>query len=142
VALELALPVSIGCISAETMVPERGWRVSSLRHRGLAGVEPGHYGDNGSDGEGLLEADTVAVGVAAPARPAQRCFPSVGSSRQPTKASRLDQTQRVLPYDNGAQHSAPVALRLAPSRVTDADAEHGSSATRSAHDPWSGVGAY
>ncbi len=39
---------------AETFVPERGGRVSQLRHRGLAGVEPGHYQNSVSNGEHLL----------------------------------------------------------------------------------------
>ncbi len=48
--LEVALLFGVGCISAETIVPVphaghkmRGVRVSHLQHRGLAGVEPGHY---------------------------------------------------------------------------------------------------
>ncbi len=34
---------------------------------------------------------------------------------------RAEQTQRALPYDNGDQHRALVALHLAPCRVADAD---------------------
>ncbi len=37
--------------SAEMIVPERGGRVPSLRHCGLAGRSHGHYGDSVSDGE-------------------------------------------------------------------------------------------
>ncbi len=37
------MPYGVGFIPPETIVPVPGARVSSLRHRGLAGVEPGHY---------------------------------------------------------------------------------------------------
>jgi len=51
-------------------VPERGVTVSSLRHRGLAGVEPGYYRDSGSNGECLPDPNTVlVVAVAPPGQP-------------------------------------------------------------------------
>jgi len=86
--LEVALPVSTGIVPAETIVPVRGVWVSHLQHRGLAGVEPGHYRDSGSDGECMLYANTADAGAVAPARPAQRCFRAVMASPRPTKASR------------------------------------------------------
>jgi len=52
------MPISMGFTPAGTIVPVphsghklRGVTVPSLRHRGLAGVEPGHYRDSVSDGE-------------------------------------------------------------------------------------------
>ncbi len=47
-------PDGAGDRPAETIVPERGGRMASLGNRGLAGVEPGHYGDIGSDRKRLL----------------------------------------------------------------------------------------
>ncbi len=49
---ETCLKISgCACLPAGTIVPERGGRVSQLGHRGLAGVEPGHYQDSVSDRE-------------------------------------------------------------------------------------------
>ncbi len=82
-SLEAALLVGMGVIPAETIVPVRGVRVLQLGNRGLAGVEPGHYRDSGSDGECLLYADTVLVVAVAP--PQRR---RAGKAGQPNGVSR------------------------------------------------------
>jgi len=59
-----------GCIPAEMTVPERGGRVSSLRHRGLARVEPGHYGSGVGVKQAFPTRDTdPVVAVAPPGQP-------------------------------------------------------------------------
>ncbi len=74
--LEASIPISMGFTPAGTIVPVphaghklRGVTVPSLRHRGLAGVEPGYYRDSASYGECLLDADTLLVVAVAPPGP-------------------------------------------------------------------------
>jgi len=49
--VEATLLVSMELIPAVTIVPERGGRVSELRHCGLAGRSHGPYRDSVSDRE-------------------------------------------------------------------------------------------
>jgi len=52
---ETCLKVSgYACLPGEAILPERGVTVSHMQHRGLAGVEPGHYRGMVSDRTYLL----------------------------------------------------------------------------------------
>ena len=52
------------------IVPERGKTVSRLQHRGLAGVEPGHYGSGVGVKQAFPTRDTVpVVAMASPGQP-------------------------------------------------------------------------
>ena len=113
--MEAAQLFGAGVIPTGAIVPVRGGRVLSLRHRGLAGVEPGHYRDSVSDGECLLYADMADVVGGTrwvwSARPAQRCFPLGVASRRPSKAGR---PQRVIP---GVLCHAGSVVQPIPSRA-------------------------